>query len=355
MRYQQTISKALSQTGLLRALELLPSQPGIAIFSYHRIGNREDCEYDRDLISATVEQFDYQLEYIKRHIPTLLPHELAELLANRKRLSRLHAIFTFDDGYLDNYTYALPLLQQHGLRAAFFLITSFVGTSSLPWWDEIAYLVRRTNRTSLSIDCGPLKQIKIGPDREKAIHRLVSAFKSEENRDPVQFMEKLRSEAQVPPPDLKRQFIDWKEAKEMAAAGMEIGAHTHTHPLLSRLSSVQQRAELQESKTLIEQKLGVPITSLAYPNGSPKDFTDQTQQIAQEVGFTIAFSFYGGVNPANSSEPYNMLRRAPKAQPMEFRTELALMSLLGARRPVLLKHHFNHHQQIYSLDESLKT
>lgn len=350
MRYQQKISQVLSQTGLLRAFELLPSRPGIVTFSYHRIGNRDECQYNKDLISATAEQFDYQLEYIKRHIPTLLPHELGELLANKKRLTRLHAIITFDDGYLDNYTYALPLLQQHGLRAAFFLITSFVGASCLPWWDEIAYLVRRTNRTSLSIDCGPMKQINVGPDRGQTIHNLVATFKSEENRDPAHFMEKLRSEAEVPPPDLTRQFIDWKEAKEMAAAGMEIGAHTHTHPLLSRLSPLQQRTELQESKALIEQELGVPVTSLAYPNGSPRDFTDETRQIAREVGFTTAFSFYGGVNLPEIREPYNILRKAPKAQPLEFRAELALMSLLGARNAAILNHHSSHHQEIYSLE-----
>src|SRR5215469_12343045 len=138
MRYQQKISQVLSQSGVLRAFELMPSRPGIVIFSHHRIGDHTACDYNQDLISATAEQFDYQLAYIKQHIPTLLPHELAELMAKKKQLTRLHAIITFDDGYLDNYTHAFPLLQQHGLRAAFFLITSFVGTSSLPWWDEIA-------------------------------------------------------------------------------------------------------------------------------------------------------------------------------------------------------------------------
>jgi len=354
MRYQQKISQVLSQSGLLRAFELLPSRPGIVIFSHHRIGDHDACDYNQDLISATAEQFDYQLAYIKQHIPTLLPHELAELMAKKKQLTRLHAIITFDDGYLDNYTHAFPLLQQHGLRAAFFLITSFVGTSSLPWWDEIAYLVRHTSQTSLPVDCDGMKRIDLNGSREHAVHKLVTAFKSEENRSPAAFMERLRSEAQVSTPAPQRRFIDWEEAKEMAIAGMEIGAHTHTHPLLSRLSLADQWAELQESKVLIEQNIGIPVTSLAYPNGSPKDFTEETRKIAHDVGFTTAFSFYGGVNPPDGGEPYNMLRRAPKAQPTEFRTELALMSLLGARNTAAFNHYTNHHTELYSPDDSPK-
>ncbi len=354
MRYQQKISQVLSQSGLLRAFELLPSRPGIVIFSHHRIGDRSACDYNQDLISATAEQFDYQLAYIKQHIPTLLPHELAELIAKKKQLTRLHAIITFDDGYLDNYTHAFPLLQQHGVRAVFFLISSFVGTSCLPWWDEIAYLVRQTSQKSLSLDCDGVRHVDLNGSREYAIHKLVAAFKSEENRDPATFMQRLRNEAEVPAPAPQRRFIDWQEAKEMAAAGMEIGAHTHTHPLLSRLSSSEQRIELQESKALIERNLGIPVTSLAYPNGSPKDFTEETRRIAQDVGFTAAFSFYGGVNPPSGGEPFNMLRRAPKAQPAEFRTELALMSLLGARNSAVLNHHSNPHDELYSSDHSLK-
>ena len=112
---------------------------------------------------------------------------------------------------------------------------------------------------------------------------------------------------------------------------MEIGAHTHTHPLLSRLTIPEQRAELAQSKAIIEQKLALPVTSLAYPNGTLKDFTPDTQRIAREVGYTTAFSLYGGINPPAGGDPYNILRRSPKALPVSFRTDLLLTSRLGAR------------------------
>ncbi|HEX7158943.1 MAG TPA: polysaccharide deacetylase family protein [Edaphobacter sp.] len=328
MRYKNVVSQVASRTGLLWAFEQLPSQPGVVVFAHHRIGNRDECEYNRDLFSASADQFDYQLSYIKRHIPTLLPHELAELMERKKRLTRLHAIITFDDGYLDNYTLAFQLLKQHDLRAAFFLATSFVGSSCLPWWDEIAYLVRNTRWPFLSVPCSPIT-IDLRSGREQAISQLVEAYKSEDNCDPAAFMQQLRAEAQVPRSNPRRQFLDWNEAREMASAGMEIGAHTHTHPILSRLTERQQRAELQESKAVLELNLGLPVTSFAYPNGGPGDFTAETQRIARNVGFTTAFSYYGGINPADSGENFNILRIAPRAQPHAFRAELAVMSRLG--------------------------
>lgn len=338
MHYQNVVSQVASRSGLLWAFEHLPSRPGVVVFAHHRIGNGDECEYNRDLFSASAEQFDHQLAYIKRHIPVILPHELAELIAKKKRLTRLHAIITFDDGYLDNYTLAFQLLRQHGLRAAFFLATSFVGSSCLPWWDEIAYLVRNTPWPFLSVPCGSPVIVDLRAGKEQAISQLVEAYKSEDNCDPATFMQQLYTEAQVEVPARRptprRQFIDWNEAREMASAGMEIGAHTHTHPILSRLTERQQQIELQESKAALERNLGLTVTSLAYPNGGPRDFTAETQRIAREVGFTTAFSYYGGVNPADGGESFNLHRITPRAQPHAFRAELALMSCLGYQNPL---------------------
>jgi len=353
MRYQNVVSHVASRAGLLWAFEQLPSRPGVVVFGYHRIGNRDECEYNRDLFSASAEQFDYQLSYIKRHIPVLLPHEFAELMDKKKPITRLHAIITFDDGYLDNYTVAFPLLRQHNLRAAFFLTTSFVGSSCLPYWDEIAYLVRNTGCPFLPVPCGSPVTVDLRAGREKAISQLVEAYKSEDNRDSAAFMQQLRTEAQVQTPvrrpTPRRHFIDWNEAREMASADMEIGAHTHTHPILSRLTECQQQAELQKAKAVLEQNLGLRVTSLAYPNGGPGDFTAETQRIARDVGFTTAFSYYGGVNPADGGERFNLLRIAPRAQAQAFRAELALMSCLGHRNPLNNVRHSNPQHPRYAV------
>lgn len=335
MHYKDHISWALSRIGLLRILESLPSEPGVVVFLHHRIGDRDQCEYSRDIFSATAEQFEYQIAYIKRHLPILLPHELAEIMSKKKRLTRLHAMITFDDGYLDNYTLAFKLLEQYSVPAAFFLVSAFVGTKQVPWWDEIAYLLRHTTRSQLSLDALPGKTIDLHAGRERAIDQATQAYKSKDNPDPAAFMQQLREETQVHLPETSRRFINWEEAREMSVAGMEICSHTHTHPILSRLNPLHQQEELRACRTIFEQNLGTPVTALAYPNGTLSDFTPETQQIAKDSGYDIAFSFYGGINPATGGDRYNILRRTPLSSPQAFRAELVMLSCLGNRKPAV--------------------
>lgn len=336
MSSREKISRWLSRSGLLTGLEQLPVGPGLIVFNHHRIGNRAECEYDRELFSASAEQFDYQLSYIKRHFPILLPHQLAELRSKKKQLTRLHAMITFDDGYLDNYTLAFKLLKQHDMAAAFFLVSTFVGTAYVPWWDEIAYLVRHSPASSLVMMSRRGISVDLHRDREAAVDQVLQAYKSEDTVDQSVFLQELRMEAQVELPNVERRFLNWEEAREMRAAGMEIGAHTHTHPFLSRLSPHGQQAELCDSKAIIDENMGQPVTSLAYPNGSPKDFTSDTQRIAREAGYATAFSYYGGINrDVLGTNPYNILRGTPNAHPESFRTDTVLMSRLGKVEPAI--------------------
>ena len=92
---REKMSLLLSRSGLLRALEYLPAAPGLIVFNHHRIGDREGCAYDRGLFSASAEQFEAQVKYIQRHYPVLLPHQLAEVIARKESLSRMHAMISF--------------------------------------------------------------------------------------------------------------------------------------------------------------------------------------------------------------------------------------------------------------------
>ena len=337
MSVKERAASLLSRTGFLRALEQLPTEPGVIVFNHHRIGDRNACPYDRQLYSATAEQFESQVEYIKRRFPILLPRELAEMIARKKQLTRMHAMITFDDGYLDNYTVAYEVLRRHQVPATFYLVSDFVGTGYMPWWDQIAYLIRYSPKTSLELSYCDERPLLLEPDREAAIQTVVSAYKSDLNQDSAAFLKELQEQAGVPLPASERRFLNWDEAREMAAGGMEIGAHTQTHPIISRLSSEDQRRELRSSKATLEQHLGQPVESLAYPNGSPKDFTPETLRHVQEAGYTTAFSFYGGINRQYWTEPYNLLRVSPDPRPGSFRLDAVLGSRFGHVEPALRK------------------
>src|SRR5690606_39209820 len=137
-------SSFASRLGLVGLLERFGSRPGLAVLAYHRILSPHGHPYDRALIEATPEQFDDQMAMLRKRYAVLDPGELAELIRHPSKIRSFCVALTFDDGYLDNYTVAFPILKSHGLRATFFLPTSYVGTRHLPWWDRVAHVVHRS-------------------------------------------------------------------------------------------------------------------------------------------------------------------------------------------------------------------
>ncbi|REJ71922.1 MAG: polysaccharide deacetylase family protein [Planctomycetota bacterium] len=107
---------------------------------------------------------------------------------------------------------------------------------------------------------------------------------------------------------------------------MDIGGHTVTHPVLSRLPADEQHREVRRSKERIEAETGQPIKAFSYPVGQPDSFTAETQQIVSESGYRWAFSFYGGLNRPRTLDPLNIARKSVEAEmsPEMFRSTVCL-------------------------------
>lgn len=107
----------------------------------------------------------------------------------------------------------------------------------------------------------------------------------------------------------------------MNARGVSVGAHTVSHPILSRVSPEQARREIAESKRTIEGELGCPVRNFAYPNGARVDFDDTTKTILSECGFDCALTTIFGTNDDDSTDRPDML-------------ELKRMDLVDGRLPL---------------------
>src|SRR5665213_104223 len=290
MSKRKFLSDSSRMLGLTYLLEHLPSKRGILIMNHHRIGMLETDPFDRAVISATAEELDFQVGYLKKKFPILSGSELEDILLSEKPLKHLHVAITFDDGYLDNYTTAFPILQSHAMPAIFFLVSDFVGSNAIPWWDEIAYLMRHTELSELVLTTpGPTK-IGLSGDRAPQIKSMLRRYVVTPAEQQADLLNELRAQANVKIPPQPRRFLDWDEARRMVDAGMTIGAHTRTHPVLSRLTPDDQRSELQTSKAEIEARLGRPVTTLAYPIGGPEAFDSITEKIATDAGFRLCFT-----------------------------------------------------------------
>jgi peptidoglycan/xylan/chitin deacetylase (PgdA/CDA1 family) len=283
---------------------------GLYVFNYHRVGNANATRFDPNVFSCDEAHFDEQLATIKSRFKTVTIADLATILERGRSLNAPLALITFDDGYRDNYTNAFPILKAHKLSAVFFVPTAFIGSQSAPWWDEIAWMVKNTKHRHLTLPGSqtiPMDPLNAG----YAIREVLRVFKRD--AAPVDIkLQCLRAamDCKMPTDAATSLFMNWDEIREMRAAGMEVGSHSHSHAILAHLSEEQQLEELSKSKEIIEQELGETISAVAYPVGLSTDYTKATEQLAAQCGYEIAFSFDSGFNAELVTRRFDLRRIA---------------------------------------------
>jgi peptidoglycan/xylan/chitin deacetylase (PgdA/CDA1 family) len=309
---RELLARGLLWSGASFLLSQLPARDSLLVLSYHRIGNAEDDLFDPGVFSATADEFDNQIAYLKRRLSLVTLEEALAFIdgTDKDRTRRCRVLITFDDGYLDNYEIAYPILRSHGVQGVFFLATGMVGSREIPWWDRIAYLVKTARRRRFSLSY----PAKLAIDIDKnglpiSLNSILKSYKQPDNYDPARFVSDLAEESKGDDPrETTRRFLNWDEAREMSRYGMEIDSHTHSHTVLSRLEPERQREELARSRAFILEKLGAEAKALAYPVGHKSSFSGQTQIIAQEAGYRCAFSHYGGMNIQGKTSAYDVKR-----------------------------------------------
>ena len=310
---REQLARWLHITGL-RALVLhaAPRRNLLAVLNYHRIGEAEATPWDPGVFSATAEQFDEQLTYVRKYFTPVTLDEAVAFARGEDRTGRgTRILITFDDGYIDNFESAFPILRSHGMQGVFYLPSSMIGSTAIPWWDAIAYMVKRARRRTFQLHYPAALAVDL--DRhgiETSLREILTLYKRPDMTDSDRFIAALSEAAgeKSPAENGERLFLDWDQARQMVAGGMAAGAHTHTHRLLGRLTAGEQVFELTEGRRQLRERLGVEADTIAYPVGRRDSFTAETERLAEECGYRAAFSFYGGLNLAQRRSPYDILR-----------------------------------------------
>ena len=284
-------ARLVSYSGFARLFaSLLPSR-GILVLNYHRVGDGTASPHDRGLWSAGAEAFDKQVGLLARHFDVISPGDFETAARGRGR----HVMITFDDGYLDNYEVAFPILRRHRVPATFFVATGFIDRQALPWWDEIAWLVRGTARSQLDLRPWFDAPLLLGAQRQPQIQAVLRRFKALEFSESRAMLAALREVSGLTPPDtVAGHWMDWNMIREMSDNGMTIGGHTVNHPVLSRLPRERQREEIEGCGARILAETGRPMEYFAYPVGNRWAFNDDTVACLEAAGVRRAFSYYGG-------------------------------------------------------------
>lgn len=220
----------------------------------------------------------------------VLPLDQAISQLKCESLPERAAAITFDDGYADNRTVALPILLRHKLTATFFIATGFLDGGRM-WNDTIIESVRACRQSLLDLRSVDLEAYPVGTGHEKlvAIAAIIDKIKYRTIRERIELTNSIATLANVvPPTDL---MMSSQQVNEMREAGMQIGAHTVSHPILASIDLAEARFEMSESKRFLESLLGERVSLFAYPNGKPGvDYLNEHVSMAKDVGFDAAVS-----------------------------------------------------------------
>ncbi|CAI08569.1 polysaccharide deacetylase family protein [Aromatoleum aromaticum] len=233
--------------------------------------------------------FRWQMRLLSRHFNVLPLHEAALRLRERCLPARA-ACVTFDDGYADNYTTALPILREFGISATFFISTAYLDGGRM-FNDTLIEVVRGLPEgicNLSSIGLGAVDLVSIA-DRQALAGTLLGYFKYRPPEERIPAAERLAETFDIDlPTDL---MMSSRQLKALHASGMEIGGHTHSHPILALQSPAEARAEICLGKEKLEALLGTAIRVFAYPNGRPvKDYGQEHVAMISECGFDVAVS-----------------------------------------------------------------
>lgn len=302
-----------AQAGSLLMFEMLPllawpfHRQILPILIYHRVLAGPD-PLNPDEVDA--EGFDTQMRFFSRHFAVLPLLEAARLLKQGKLPQRACCI-TFDDGYADNLTVALPILQRYHLPATVFVATGYLDGQTM-FNDTVNHAVATCAKSQLDLSTLDLGQhaLKSIGDRRTAIDVILKRFKFRAPETRQSDLEKLLAIAgcgSLPPgPMLSRDQV-----RKLADEGVEIGGHTVLHPILTSVSEERARNEIVDGKRELEAIIGRPVKVFAYPNGKPqRDYADCHVEMVKAAGFELAVTTVNGL-----ATPMNDIFQLPRFMP----------------------------------------
>lgn len=282
------------------------------ILAYHRIlphFTASAFHRDPELVSATQEVFHEQVRWLKRNFAVISFADLKKCEESHEPLPDNALIITFDDGFKDNYEVAFPVLQEFSIPATFFIATDYIGTREPFWFDKVYSDLLICNNREFRVSG---KKFTLGEgeeEKEPAARAVLRSLIAAENEERLEFLAHMKASglAQAPLHEMDLPMT-WEDVREMSDGGMEIGSHTKTHPVLTRIKDQPMAVEIRESKRVIEEKTGKEVTTIAYPVGNRFAYSEKIKQVVKDSGYRYGVSYVQGNNSFRTKDDFELRR-----------------------------------------------
>jgi peptidoglycan/xylan/chitin deacetylase (PgdA/CDA1 family) len=270
----------------------LASRGRTLIVTYHRFST-DECGP-----ATSGRAFEEQLNYLSTHYRVLPLSQIATGLGTGK-LPAASAAITIDDGYHDAYEIAFPILRRLGMPATFFVATGFVERNTWLWTDKLRFLTQLTNSRVIDTvvaDRSIRLELNGQASRLAAASNVNSALKRIPDEEKDAAITRIARSLGVdlpakPPPEFGP--VTWEQLLEMQSNGIDIGSHTVTHPILTKVTNERLAEELLQSRSLLQSKLGQNVDLFCYPNGS---YDRRVRNAVADAGYRCAVTVEPGLN-----------------------------------------------------------
>jgi len=299
--YNKIIRKFVSTFNLG---SLLQRKDAISVLTYHGIQEAKNSVNDYCFIAQDI--FDQQMKYLSENFEVKSPENaFIDSYTNKKPV----AVITFDDGFMNNYRYALPILKKYNLPATVFLSTGFVDTNDTIWFCKIIDIIESCNQETIDWN-GESINIKTPSDKKLASSKIQSELKSlhpklidEKIEDLMRSVSREKNYLKTPYEMLNRHALDAMTKSKL----ITFGAHTYSHAILSRISVAEAEVEVKKSLKDVERFTGKRCNLFAYPNGGVDDYGEYHKSFLKELGVSLVFSMKHGVSSKN--DDYKEIKR----------------------------------------------
>ena len=275
---------------------------GVLVLLYHRIINLENDVWG---LAIDPELFEHEMAYLNEN------YHIIGLNDDWDSASDRSVVITFDDGYIDNYQNALPIVEKYKLPVTFYVCTGNIGTDREFWWDELERIVFSSSHREISWngmnylatdECDRTELCRI-------IHRDLKNAKPSERKS--MFQQLIENGGGRSSDRKEYRSIDKEELKRMADSELvNIGAHTVTHSCMALLGENELRLEVTEPKTMIEEITGKEVVDFSYPFGNASDRGKIADAILKEEGYKTIATTAGGVARNGNRDKYEIPRNS---------------------------------------------
>lgn len=337
------LAHVLYALGLLQLWQHFVLRQKAVILMYHRVLTPDDMRRSGSHPAMIVESqtFADQMAVVKQRFKVLSIEEFTTRMEQRIPFADSSCLITFDDGWRDNFTNALPILRQHELPAVVFLPVNFIGEKRLFWQESLVHLLVLAVETTRKVPakkaqfCHVLESVGLGhvlldvSDGDPRSHVIEAISRNRAGWTPSVIettLSQLRKELGVETGDVEGtdHFLDWEQVAEMAQQGVTFGGHGAEHHLLSEMPVVAAREDIQTSKRVIDLRCKAAIPTFSYPRGYR---TPQVVELVKAAGFRLGFIANGG-SVRSDDDPFT-LRRINICQDATASTPMFLARIVG--------------------------